>query len=102
MKGHGALSDFLNKHKVTVPDKLLEQELTLQAAQRQGRVKESGRFHGALSEHADGGHVQDALFEIARQMRLDPDRNASGELSLSPIVGPVQTTRAPKRNKRIA
>ena len=27
MKGHGALSDFLNKHKVTVPDALIEQEL---------------------------------------------------------------------------
>jgi transketolase len=102
MKGHGALSDFLNKHKVTVPDKLLEQELTLQAAQRQDRVEEFGRFHRSLSEHADGGQVQDALFEIARQMRLDPDRNASGELSLSPIVGPVLTIRAPKRNKRIA
>ena len=34
MKGHGALSDFLNKHKVTVPGPLIEQELALQAAQR--------------------------------------------------------------------
>ena len=33
-KGHGALSDFLNKHKVTVPDRLLEQEMTLQSDQR--------------------------------------------------------------------
>ena len=33
MKGHGALSDFLNKHKVTVPDALIEQELELQTAQ---------------------------------------------------------------------
>ena len=30
-KGHGALSDFLNKHKVTVPDALVEQERALQA-----------------------------------------------------------------------
>src|SRR5262249_22047098 len=66
MKGYGALSDFLNKHKVTVPDKLLEQELALQAAQRRDRVEEFSRFHRALSEHADGGQVQDALFEIAR------------------------------------
>jgi len=39
-KGHGALSDFLNKHKVTVADKLMEQELELQAAQRRDRVEE--------------------------------------------------------------
>ena len=37
-KGHGALSDFLNKHKVTVPDRLLEQEMALQADQRRDRA----------------------------------------------------------------
>ncbi len=34
-KGHGALSDFMNKHKVTVPDALLAQELQLQSRQRE-------------------------------------------------------------------
>ena len=43
-KGHGALSDFLNKHKVTVPDRLLEQEMALQAEQRRDRVE---RIHRA-------------------------------------------------------
>ena len=43
-KGHGALSDFLNKHKVTVPDRLLEQEMALQADQRRDRVSEFSRF----------------------------------------------------------
>ena len=32
-KGHGALSDFLNKHKVTVADRLVTQELELQTEQ---------------------------------------------------------------------
>src|SRR5438445_1172138 len=44
-KGHGALSDFLNKHKVTVADKLMEQELALQAGQRRDRVDEFSRFY---------------------------------------------------------
>ena len=43
-KGHGALSDFLNKHKVTVPDPLLEQEMALQTDQRRDRVSEFVRF----------------------------------------------------------
>ena len=45
MKGHGALSDFLNKHKVTVPDSLLDQEMVLQRSQRENRVREFTRFH---------------------------------------------------------
>ena len=44
-KGHGALSDFLNKHKVTVPDRLLEQEMALQSDQRRDRVEELARFY---------------------------------------------------------
>ncbi|MEZ5284906.1 MAG: hypothetical protein R2712_08870 [Vicinamibacterales bacterium] len=31
-KGHGALSDSLNKHKVTVPDAVLEQEMSSSAS----------------------------------------------------------------------
>ena len=46
-KGHGALSDFLNKHKVTVPDALIEQEIALQAAQRRDRVDEFNAFYAA-------------------------------------------------------
>src|SRR5687767_7696604 len=49
-KGHGALSDFLNKNKVTVPDQLLDQEMTLQAEQRRDRVTEFGAFHDRLRD----------------------------------------------------
>jgi len=101
MKGHGALSDFLNKHKVTVPDKLLEQEMLLQAAQRQDRVDEFSRFHRTLDGYPDGGLVQDALLEIAREMRLEPERSGAGDIVLSQSIGPVVTTRAPRRNARI-
>ena len=101
MKGHGALSDFLNKHKVTVPDKLLDQEMLLQAAQRQDRVDEFSRFHRALAEYPDGGLVQDALLEIAREMRLEPERSGAGDLALAQTIGPVVTTRVPRRNARI-
>jgi transketolase len=101
MKGHGALSDFLNKHKLTVPDRLLEQEMSLQAAQRRDRVDEFNTFYRELSERPDGGLAQETLLELARQMHLDVQRTPSGELALPHIVGPVATTRVPKREKRI-
>jgi transketolase len=97
MKGHGALSDFLNKHKVTVPEKLIAQEIELQAAQRQDRVAEFRAFHGELQDLADGQSLQDTLLAAARQMQLDAD-----QMSLPRLNGGVQTVRAPRRNKKIA
>ena len=102
MKGHGALSDFLNKHKVTVPDALIEQEIALQAAQRRDRVDEFNGFFSALTDLHDGDELRAALLDAARQMRLDVTRRSSGTLALEQIVGPVQTVRAPMRTKRVA
>ena len=100
MKGHGALSDFLNKHKVTVPDALLLQERTLQLAQRQQRVDEFARFHRELAEASGHDALQETLLQIAAEMRLDVGQQ-SGELSLSETIGPVRTTRVPPRDKTI-
>ena len=102
MKGHGALSDFLNKHKVTVPDALLDQEIRLQTAQRQNRVDEFNAFYGALPDLQEGDQLRATLLETARQMRLEVTRQSSGALALTQVIGPVQTVRAPRRNKRVA
>jgi transketolase len=101
MKGHGALSDFLNKHKVTVPEKLIEQELTLQSAQRADRVEEFNRFHHGLGDAPDSPVLQETLLELATQMHLDVERHAADRMLLPSVVGPVVTKRAPKRHKRI-
>jgi transketolase len=100
-KGHGALSEFLNKHKVTVPDALIDQEMSLQADRRQRRIDEFVRFHDELRAYPDGGLLQEALTDIAGEMRLDVQRTASGSLSVSQVVGPVLTKRVPPRNKRL-
>ena len=101
MKGHGALSDFLNKHKVTVPDRLLEQEMALQRDQRQDRVNEFAGFYRGLDAGEEGRRLQDTLVELAAEMRLELRSAASGSLSLSQVAGPVQTRRVPPRDKRI-
>jgi transketolase len=100
-KGHGALSDFMNKHKVTVPDALVEQEIALQAAQREDRVEDFGRFLRTLGAGDQTDAVREALFAHARQMKLDVVRGSSGEVSLPPAIGPVLTKRVPVREKRV-
>jgi transketolase C-terminal domain/subunit len=100
-KGHGALSDFLNKHKVTVPDALLEQEWTLQRDQRRHRADEFNAFFRGLAGLRDGEALQDALAEMAGQMRLDFARQGTGDPSLRQVIGPVRTERAPTRCKTV-
>src|SRR3954468_7575620 len=102
MKGHGALSDFLNKHKVTVPTPLIEQELSLQAAQRAARVSEFNTFYASLEDVHGAESVQQVLEAAARQMHLDVTAHGSGALSLAPVIGPVQTRRVPPRRKQVA
>jgi transketolase len=97
MKGHGALSDFLNKHKVTVPDAIVDQERALQAAQRQDRVDEFNRYFRGIEDLA----LQQTLVDVAGHMHLDTVRQPSGDLSLRSRMGPVLTERAPKRTKKV-
>ena len=100
-KGHGALSDFLNKHKVTVPDAVVQQEIALQQAQRRDRVDEFNVFFARLADRSEAESVQTTLIEAAGGMYLDTAQTASGGLTLDPVIGPVRTVRAPRRTKAI-
>jgi transketolase len=94
-KGHGSLSDFLNKHKVVVPAELMEQETILQKELRDKRVDEFQQFHAGLSQHPEGARLQPTLSAIARDMHLDMDAR------MRQVIGPVLTKRAPQRDQRI-
>ena len=74
-KGHGAFSDFLNKHKVVMTDAQIGQELALQNQLRRERVREAGQI------------------KAPAQMHLNDD--------LTPRMGPVLTKRVPRRDKKI-
>src|SRR5690606_14988325 len=49
-KGHGGFSSFMNSHKVTIPENLLDQEEHLQKQQRQARVETFCRHLNKLLE----------------------------------------------------
>lgn len=99
-KGFGAFSDFFNKHKVTVPGTLLEQELHLQKERRASRVAELLLFLDDLSTLADGEAIRELLLNEAERMHLTIERSFDGNL-FEPTIGPVLTKRVPKRDKKI-
>jgi transketolase len=99
-KGHGALSDFLNKHKVTVPDTTLQTEIALQGEQRKDRVDEFNAFYRGLSSRQDGETLMHALRDSASAMHLTSEPSEGG-LSLDAVIGPVVTARARRRSKRV-
>ena len=91
-KGYGSFSDFMNRHKVVVPEKLVAQELALHIEQRRIRVEEFTAFYKTLN-----GELQDKLTEFAQAMHLELRRDSW----VQPDPGPVLLQRVPKRAKAI-
>ncbi len=100
-KGYGAFSDFMNKHKVTVPESLVAQEVDLQKEQRQRRIDEIVHHLEELDSAAEGASIRDALLKVARSMHLKIDFHANKSWTVASVPGPVLTRRAPDRDKRI-
>jgi transketolase len=100
-KGQGSFSDFLNKHKVTLADGLMAQEMKLQADQRQARVEELAAYLERLEGSAAGEEAGRVLMGVARGMHLELERNGAGGPTVTTIVGPVLTKRVPARDKRV-
>ncbi len=98
-KGFGSFSDFLNKHKVTMPESVIAQECALQSDQRQARIDEFAVYCDRLAGSTEGEATRDLLLDAAHRMHLEIDPTGS---TVTTIVGPVLTRRVPPRNKRIA
>jgi transketolase len=95
-KGYGGFSNFMNGHKVVIPDALMEQELALQNDLRRARVAEFSEFFRGLEREQ-----QRELLETAGGMHICIAEEASGDLTITPMIGPVLARRAPPREKRI-
>lgn len=99
-KGFGSFSDFMNKHKVTVPGPLLEQEMELQRQQRAARVEEFIAFLDRLDGSPQGEEMRESLLQEAGRMHLAASGRPEQPL-LSQAIGPVLTRRVPARDKKI-
>ena len=100
-KGHGGFTNLLNTHKATIADDVMEKELALQEERRRNRVEEFAEFFDGLGNQPQGERLQEALLEKARQMHIRVVADSPGSFAVSPIVGPVLTQRAPRRDKKI-
>src|ERR1700733_8677235 len=101
-KGFGSFSDFLNRHKVTLPDSLIAQEYTLQSGQRTARIEEFALYCERLPGSAEGEATRDSLLGAAHRMHLEINLDSPVARSVTTVVGPVLTARVPARKKRIS
>lgn len=101
-KGHGAFSDFMNRHKVTMPDSLIAQEMALQSCRRQARIDDLATYLETLEASSEGVVVRDFLLEAAERMHLDIAVSAAEKLAITTVIGPVLTKRAPQRDKQVS
>ena len=99
-KGYGSQSDFMNKHKVTIPDALIAQEVHLQTEARTARVAEFTEYADSLEGSSEGDALREILLDMAKDMHLDIAR-AGGRWTVNSVVGPVLTRRVPVRDKQI-
>ena len=90
-KGHGALSDFLNKHKVTVPDRAARAgDDAASADQRRDRVSEFLAFHARLARLSGRRTAAGSAGGVCRPDAPRRRRGTSGDaLSLAQVIGPV-------------
>jgi transketolase len=100
-KGYGAFSDFFNKHKVTAPADLIAQELELQTERRQIRVEEALALIEELSAVPEGSAIEQLLLDAAGEMHLEFDFANGDRKAVRSVIGPVLTTRVPRRDKQI-
>src|SRR5271170_4584719 len=101
-KGFGSFSDFLNKHKATMPESVIAQEYALQSEQRQARIDEFAVYCDRLAGSAEGEATRDVLLDAAHRMHLEIDWDSPARRTVTTVVGPVLTRRVPARNKRIS
>ena len=90
-KGNGGFSDYMNTHKATISNDILDQEEKQQQQQRAARVTEFFRFYNRLT--AD---TKTVVSEHAAAMGF---KITGDKLVTNPIS--VKTKKAPKREKKI-
>lgn len=100
-KGQGAFSDNLNKHKITLNDKLAAQEIALHTQRRQDRIEEFVRYYNTLAEFQEGEQLQAAVTQMAQDMHLELQHGALELVSVESTIGPVLTKPVPPRDKRV-
>ncbi|MDQ3845593.1 MAG: thiamine pyrophosphate-dependent enzyme, partial [Bacteroidota bacterium] len=100
-KGHGGFSDFMNNHKSTIANDILDQEASLQKEQRAEREKEFCKFYNALAKSEKYADVASVLSEYACKMGFNIKTQDATATQVVNVQTTVKTKKAPVRNKKI-
>jgi transketolase len=94
-KGYGGMSSFMSGHKVEIREDLMEQEIVLQKARREARIKE---LFALLERHPE---EKENVLKAARAMNMNIRIAQKGPISVTLGAQKVRTKPAPPRDKRI-
>ncbi len=100
-KGHGGFSSFMNSHKVTIPEELLDQEVTLQKRQRTARVESFCRLFNRLLDEPAYEDIAQAIQRHAGSIGYQLEMQDGRVVGVNERAPQVRTERAPPRDKRI-
>lgn len=101
-KGHGGFSSFMNNHKTTIKDSLLEQEVKLQQAQRANREKDFFSFLAEIQKDKQLSDISNIILSHLDKMGFKVVTNDAGEKSIANTDPDIAVRKAPKRDKKIA
>ena len=102
-KGHGGFSDYMNNHKTTIANDILDQESNLQIWQRAAREKDFFKFLNELSLADEYTEVTRVLVKHAGEMgfKIEKGKGKGGISKVISVDTLVKTQKAPIRNKQI-
>ncbi|HEX8675829.1 MAG TPA: transketolase C-terminal domain-containing protein, partial [Segetibacter sp.] len=100
-KGHGGFSDFMNNHKSSITNDVLDQEAALQKQQRGEREKEFCKLFNALDEDGKHSDVISILDEHAANMGFNILIQGSSATHVTTVQATGKTKKAPVRDKKI-
>ena len=97
-KGQGGYSDFMNNHKVSINEGMLNQEETLLRQRRDNQVRYFRRYVAQLQEEGNA----DVCAVLEQQVeRLGFEPAAADGAPLGPKPRQVKVKKAPKRDKQV-
>ncbi len=100
-KGHGGFSNFMNNHKTSITNELLDQEGHLHQQQRDAGEKEFCELFNAMAGNELYAGVTAVLHQHAGNMGFNLEREDGSLLRITNVPVPVKTKKAPVRNKQI-
>ncbi|WP_349316224.1 transketolase C-terminal domain-containing protein [Chitinophaga sp. MM2321] len=100
-KGHGGFSDYMNNHKSTISNELLDQECKLQKDRRAKEEMSFGQFFNELAANEEYADVVSKIQRHAGTMGFILEMEKGRVAKVTSVAPRVKTQKAPARNKKI-